>query len=162
MEKLLSIKQYLDKHQISQRDLAELIGISQPTINRYVKFNTPCSPETHQKLLSLGIDHPKGKMSYNNGQRLENLGRPPKFSTNPLVKRQVKPVKSKEEINSKILKNFQVDCVKVWGNTIVSKKFTIDEIIQEYQKFGLKVSVHHFTSFHGGLKDSHYVVRLTD
>lgn len=161
MEKLLSIKQYLDKHQISQRDLAELIGISQPAINRYVKFNTPCSPETHQKLLALGIDHPKGKMSYN-GQRKENLGRPPKFSTIPLVKRQVKPVKSKEEINSKILKNFQVDCVKGWGNTIVSKKFTIDEIIQEYQKFGLTVSVHHFTSFHYGLKDSHYVVRLTD
>lgn len=161
MEKLLSIKDYLDKHQIYQRDLAKLVGVSQPTINNYIKFNKPCSPETHQKLLSLGIYHPKGKLSYNPGMNPQKLGRPPKFSTDTLEKRQPKKVQSKEEFNSKILKNFQVECVKELGNTIVSKKFTKDEIIQEYQKFGLKVSVHHFTSFHYGMKPTHYVVRLT-
>ena len=163
MKKLITIRHFLNQNGMKQTELAQLIGVSQTMVNKYVRYNTPCSPETHDKLIALGIDHPKGKVSYNNRQHLLNLGRPSKFSKN-IVKYKVKSNDSfsEDEIKSDILKNFQIECLKKYGNTIISNSFNDIDVINEYSRFGLKVSLHNFSSFHYGLKDTHKVVRLIE
>lgn len=56
----------------------------------------------------------------------------------------------------------KVQAVKHLGNTIVSKKHTIPKIVEEFERFGLKVNVRNFINAHQmeGCQDTHYVVEL--
>ena len=60
------------------------------------------------------------------------------------------------------LKPFQIQAVKHLGNTIVSKKHAIPKIVEEFERFGLKVNVRNFVNAHqmDGCQDTHYVVEL--
>ena len=56
MEKLLSIKQYLDKHQISQRDLAKMCKLPQSSIARIESHKTIPKLDTLIKIMQpLGL-----------------------------------------------------------------------------------------------------------
>ena len=66
-----------------------------------------------------------------------------------------------EEIESDILKGVHVYAMKVYGNTIVSKQFTPEQIIDEFRRFKLLVTIRPFdTSFKNPEEDTHYVVEL--
>lgn len=43
------------------------------------------------------------------------------------------------------LKKSQIDLIKKYGNTIVSKKYSIKEIESEFLNFGIKVRVKEFS-----------------
>lgn len=58
------------------------------------------------------------------------------------------------------LKQFQIDCVRNTGSTIVSRKNSEESIIKAYADEGLAVEVHDFKSVEVVGGDTHYVVRL--
>ena len=60
------------------------------------------------------------------------------------------------------LKRFQVIAMKKFGNTIVSKKFKADGIIDEFARLGMKVELKDFKdkTYYGW--NTHYIVQLVD
>ena len=60
------------------------------------------------------------------------------------------------------LKRFQVVAMKKFGNTIVSKKFKADGIIDEFARLGMKVELKDFKdkTYYGW--NTHYIVQLVD
>lgn len=66
-----------------------------------------------------------------------------------------------EPVDSKIIKDFQMYAIKVYGETIMSKVYTPEEIINEFKRFNLNVHVRCFTTaFKDPSEDTHYVVEL--
>lgn len=66
-----------------------------------------------------------------------------------------------EEIESDLLKGFQIYALKVYGNTIVSNQFTPDQLIEEFKRFKLLVTIRPFkTPTKNPEEDTHYVAEL--
>lgn len=63
-------------------------------------------------------------------------------------------------VKNSFLKSYQLYAISEYGNTIVSKEFSIEDIITEFKKFGVSVRVKEMVDRGEFLVDveSHYVV----
>lgn len=58
-----------------------------------------------------------------------------------------------------ILQEFQIECLRKFGNTIVAKKHGKQKIIEECMIYGFNVKVREFIT---GVDPTHYVVYLIE
>lgn len=56
-----------------------------------------------------------------------------------------------------ILQEFQIECLRKFGNTIVAKKYGKQKIIDECMVYGFEVKVREFTA---NVDPTHYVIEL--
>lgn len=137
----MTIKEYKELHGLSGRGLAKDLGVCQATVEGWLRGNG-AQPHYVELLKSFGIEHTV-------------------YTRNSSAKFNEQKMKERDEVQG-ILKYFQIQAVKHLGNTIVSKKHTIPKIVEEFERFGLKVNVRNFINTHQmeGCQDTHYVVEL--
>lgn len=139
---LLPLKEYRERHNLSTDDLARMIGVQRCMIYIYLE-GEGASAETVARMAKVGIKHHVST---------KRSGRKPKV----VEEKEVKP--KKPTFDSKILKEYQVSIVKGFGNTIVSKKHKAEDIINEFAKFGVEVTLSEFKDKSHSGWDTHYVV----
>ena len=143
-EIMMTINEYKKKHGLSVTQLADLLDVSDVSVRSYLAGN-PTSRSISSRMLKFGIEHP---VNVREASRVKSPN-----SVN---------MKKKEKKLDSFLKPYQLEVIKNLGNTIVSKKHTISEIVEEFERFGLKVNVRNFINTHQmeGCRDTHYVVEL--
>ena len=153
----MTVEEYLKKHNMKQRELSRLSGVSPNAISKLAKGEGRFGVQTANKLAKLGISIPKemvltpsekGKMG---GEKAKLLRESKELGA------EIAATKQKVK-----LKRFQVVAMKKFGNTIVSKKFKADGIIDEFARLGMKVELKDFKdkTYYGW--NTHYIVQLVD
>ncbi len=136
---MITINEYKIKHDLSNDKLAELLDVSEEAVARWTR-GEEASAASVKKMNAIGITHP--------------MSRHYQKST----KKEVKVKKS--TFKSKVLKEHQVSIIKGFGNTIVSKKHKAEDIINEFAKFGLEVTLSEFKNKTYPGWNTHYVATL--
>lgn len=134
---MLTINEYKNQHHISNKQLSELLNVSEETVTRWSN-GEEASAASVKKLKAIGIDHPMTRHHRKS------------------AKKEVKVEKPK--FDSKILKEHQVVIIRGFGNTIVSKKHKAEDIINEFARFGLSVELTDFQDKTHYDWNTHYVV----
>ena len=139
--KTKTVNEYKEEHKLSITELADLLEVSEVSVRSYLSGN-PTSCAVASRMLKHGINHPVR-------QRGGSICR----KTNS---------DRKEKKWKSFLKDWQVETVRTLGSSIVSKKHSIEKIVNEFEKFGLMVKVREFSNPYGMEwdRDTHYVVEL--
>lgn len=141
MDKMLTINEYKNHHGISNIELSEMLNVSRYTVGRWCD-GEGASPAYVKKLNAIGITHPVSRHQ----------------QKKPEKKVEVKVVEP--EFDSKILKPYHVSIMKGYGRTIIAKKHTAEDIINEFARFGLSVVLSDFQDKTHYDWNTHYVVTL--
>ena len=141
----MTINEYKSKSGLTNSQLAELLDVSESSIEKYLMGDT-ASAAVAKRMANIGIEHPYRRARVNSGDGV------------PTEKCKCK--KAKREFDSKILKEYQVVIIREFGNTIVSKKYKSEEIISEFARFGLKVQLRDFENKNYEGWNTHYVATL--
>ena len=141
----MTINEYKSKSGLTNSQLAELLDVSESSIEKYLMGDT-ASAAVAKRMANIGIEHPyrRGRVNSGDGVPTEKCKRE----------------KVKREFDSKILKEYQVVIIREFGNTIVSKKYKSEEIISEFARFGLKVQLRDFENKNYEGWNTHYVATL--
>ena len=133
---MLTIREYMNKHNMTVAELVRLNDISYETLRKYLK-GYPAQPTQHAKLEAVGIKHPK------------------------VITTTVRTTKKKSEIKPKEpaskIAPWQTRSVIELGNTIISKDLTKEYIENHFKRHGIKVVCKDFRNAGPG-DDTHYVV----
>ena len=142
---MMTINEYKSKSGLTNSQLAELLDVSESSIEKYLMGDT-ASAAVAKRMANIGIEHPyrRGRVNSGDGVPTEKCKRE----------------KVKREFDSKILKEYQVVIIREFGNTIVSKKYKSEEIISEFARFGLKVQLRDFENKNYEGWNTHYVATL--
>jgi hypothetical protein len=115
------------------KGFADLLEVSSGSLYGWLQGRR-ASEETCERLKRFGIKHPS-------------------YTEKPLNESNI----GKKTDNKKgFLKDFQIVAVEKFGNTIISKRYSKEAIVNEFAKFGLKVQCREFETYRGG----HYVVEI--
>ena len=150
----MTVIEYMDKHNLNQHQLARVLGVAQSVVNRATMPDQKFLKRRVELFANLGIELKEVDKS-----KAIVKGLKTKQENNK--SRKIESIKKKPKRDS-IIKDFQLDAVRNLGNTIISKKYPIEKIIDEFKKFGLNVSVRTFNNSFDmvGSTDTHYVVEL--
>ena len=130
---LITINEYFEESGMTVKGFADLLEVSSGSLYGWLQGRR-ASEETCERLKRFGIKHPTYKEKPLNES---NIG--------------------KKTGNKKgFLKDFQIVAVEKFGNTIVSKRYGEEVIINEFAKSGLKVQCREFETYRG----AHYVVEI--
>ena len=130
---LITINEYFEESGMTVQGFADLLEVSSGSLYGWLQGRR-ASEETCERLKRFGIKHPTYKEKPLNES---NIG--------------------KKTGNKKgFLKDFQIVAVEKFGNTIVSKRYGEEVIINEFAKSGLKVQCREFETYRG----AHYVVEI--
>ena len=130
---LITINEYFEESGMTVKGFADLLEVSSGSLYGWLQGRR-ASEETCERLKRFGIKHPTYKEKPLNES---NIG--------------------KKTGNKKgFLKDFQIVAVEKFGNTIISKRYGKEAIINEFAKFGLKVQCREFETYRG----AHYVVEI--
>ena len=133
LNELITINEYFEESGMTVKGFAELLGVSSGSLYGWMQGRR-ASEETCERLKRFGIKHPS-------------------YKEKPLNESNV----GKKTDNKKgFLKDFQIVAVEKFGNTIVSKRYGEEAIINEFAKSGLKVQCREFETYRG----AHYVVEI--
>ena len=133
LNELITINEYFEESGMTVKGFAELLGVSSGSLYGWMQGRR-ASEETCERLKRFGIKHPSYKEKPLNES---NIGK-------------------KTDNKKGFLKDFQIAAVKKFGNTIVSKRYGEEAIINEFAKSGLKVQCREFETYRG----AHYVVEI--
>ena len=133
LKKTITINEFFEESGMTLKGFAEALGVSPTSLWGWLQGRR-ASEEVCEKLKKLGIKHPT-------------------YKEKPLRE---SPLEKKRDDKKGFLKDFQVHAVEKYGNTIVSKRYTKEAIVNEFAKFGLKVYCREFETYRGG----HYVVEI--
>ena len=153
----MTVEEYLKKHNMKQRELSRLSGVSPNAISKLAKGEGRFGVQTANKLAKLGISIPK-EMVLTPSDKGKTGGEKAKLlRESKELEAEIAATKQKVK-----LKRFQVVAMKKFGNTIVSKKFKADGIIDEFARLGMKVELKDFKdkTYYGW--NTHYIVQLVD
>lgn len=139
--KTFTVRTYIEWHNMSIEEFAEQNGVTCSTVRRWFE-GKEIQPNQAKKLEPLGIvgnyrNHKQPKKKVNNELNL--------------------PKKSSKKTVKKELPEYVLYCFKSCGNTIVSKKFSKEEIIFYFKNEGYDVNVREQNLIKDG---NHYVVEL--
>ena len=130
---LITINEYFEESGMTVKGFADLLEVSSGSLYGWLQGRR-ASEETCERLKRFGIKHPTYKEKPLNES---NIG--------------------KKTGNKKgFLKDFQIVAAEKFGNTIVSKRYGEEAIINEFAKSGLKVQCREFETYRG----AHYVVEI--
>ena len=146
----MTINEYKSQRNLTNTEMAEIVDVSVGTIRNLLN-GAPASKRVASKLAELGIECEVYKC--------EGRGR---GAYKTRTARPHKRRKKEEEILDSFLKPYQLNTVKNYGNTIVSKKYSVEAIIKEFKRFGLNVSVENFTSREVIGENTYLVIRKGD
>ena len=133
LNELITINEYFEESGMTVKGFAELLGVSSGSLYGWMQGRR-ASEETCERLKRFGIKHPSYKEKPLNES---NIGK-------------------KTDNKKGFLKDFQIVAVEKFGNTIVSKRYGEEAIINEFAKSGLKVQCREFETYRG----AHYVVEI--
>ena len=133
LNELITINEYFEESGMTVKGFAELLGVSSGSLYGWMQGRR-ASEETCERLKRFGIKHPSYKEKPLNES---NIGK-------------------KTDNKKGFLKDFQIVAVEKFGNTIISKRYGKEAIINEFAKFGLKVQCREFETYRG----AHYVVEM--
>lgn len=131
----MTIQEFRDKYNLPITTLAKALGVVKEYIEEHLEGERPFTKSRVERLRKLGfiID--------------DNVG----------LRKNSKPEKPKpKKIKSHIVKDFHLAAMKRYGNTIVSKKNSPQQIIDEFKKYGFDVDVRDFKH----KKETHSFVSL--
>lgn len=134
----MSIK---DQNGLSVTQLAELLDVSESSVRNYL-LGAATNQKIAKKMANLGIEHPVRSRCGHSSANSSNHK------------------KAVREFKSDILKEHQVAIVRQYGNTIVSKKYKAEDIINEFARFGLSVELTDFQDKTHYDWNTHYVATL--
>lgn len=145
-DEFMTLGEFKERYGLSDSTLGNTLGIHQGNITKYLAGEYQFAKKTIDRLGKLGID-----VSNKRSVAKEVVE---KYNKKVLVKKK-KPKKDE------IIKDFQLAAMARFGNTIVSKKYSEDVIIEEFKKHGYSVKVREFgpcpiSDMQN--KNSHYVV----
>ena len=136
---MLTINEYKNQHHISNKQLSELLNVSEETVTRWSN-GEEASAASVKKLKAIGIDHPVTRHHRKSAKKEVKLEKP--------------------KFDSKIIKEYQLSIIKGFGKTIVSKKHKAEDIINEFARFGLSVELTDFQDKTHYDWNTHYVATL--
>lgn len=132
---LMTINEYYEEMGMTVKGFAKMLDVPVGTLFGWLQGRR-VSEEIHEKLKKIGILHPTYKEGFRNNE--------------------INAARISGANKKGFLKDFQVVAVEKFGNTIVSKRYSKEAIIDEFAKFDLKVQCREFETYHG----SHYVVEV--
>ena len=130
---LITINEYFEESGMTVKGFADLLEVSSGSLYGWLQGRR-ASEEMCERLKRFGIKHPSYKEKPLNES---NIGK-------------------KTDNKKGILKDIQIVAVEKFGNTIISKRYSKEAIVNEFAKFGLKVQCREFETYRGG----HYVVEI--
>lgn len=151
---MMTVIEYMEKHNLNQHQLAGVLGVAQSLVNRATMPEQKFEKRTVELFAAIGVE-------LKEVDRSKAIVKGLKTKQENNKSRKTESIKKKSKRDS-IIKDFQLDAVKNLGNTIISKKYPIEKIIDEFKKFGLNVNVRAFNNTFEmvGSTDTHYVVEL--
>lgn len=145
-DEFMTLGEFKERYGLSDSTLGNILGIHQGIVTKYLAGEYQFARKTIDRLAKLGIDV-SNKRSV----------------AKEVVEKHSKKVlpKKKKPKKDEIIKDFQLAAMARFGNTIVSKKYSIDTIKAEFKKRGYSVKVREFgpcpiSDMQN--KNSHYVV----
>lgn len=150
----MTVIEYMEKHNLNQHQLARVLGVAQSLVNRATLPDQTFAKRTVELFATIGVE-------LKEIDRSKAIIKGLKTKQENNKSRKTESIKKKPKRDS-IIKDFQLEAVRNLGNTIVSKKYPIEKIIDEFKKFGLNVHVRTFNNSFDmvGSTDTHYVVEL--
>lgn len=140
---MMTIKEYKEKHGFTARTLAYHLGVSASSTHRWLS-GVPGNGESVEKLKKFGIDLPL---------------RPYEVSG---VRNKQKAIKKVENPGDNFVTDVQIAIVKKYGNTIISKKYKSEDIVNEFAKYGMDVVVRDFECKNEPGSETHYIVETLE